>query len=114
MAATVVTRAPHSSAENKPLLAEQIAADPVLIHPIDLIALASDASFYRLIPKAVVLAKRRNGNRQSLPVQPARRHPHDLSCCGLQPLKTVDFLWLAGRSRTPLEGRQRRDRRQAD
>jgi hypothetical protein len=57
MAATVLTRALHSSAENKPLLAEQIAADRVLIRLINLIALASDTSFYRLIPKAVVFAK---------------------------------------------------------
>ena len=57
MAATVLTRAPHSSAEIKSLLAEQIAADRVLIRPIDLIAFASDVSFYRLIPKAVGLAK---------------------------------------------------------
>ena len=34
-----------------------IAADRVLIRPIDLIAYASDASFYRLIPKAVVQAR---------------------------------------------------------
>ena len=39
------------------ILAEQIAADRVPIQSIDLIAFASDASFYRLIPKAVVLAK---------------------------------------------------------
>jgi D-lactate dehydrogenase len=57
MAVTVLTRASHASAEIKSLLAEQIAADRVLIYPIDLIALASDASFYRIIPKAVVFAK---------------------------------------------------------
>ena len=51
MAATVVTSAPHSSAEIKSLLAGQIDADRILIRPIDLIAFASDASFYRLIPK---------------------------------------------------------------
>ena len=34
-----------------------IALDRVLIRPIDLIAYASDASFYRLIPKAVVQAQ---------------------------------------------------------
>jgi hypothetical protein len=45
MAPTVLTRAPHSSAEIKSLLAEQIAADRVLIRSIDLIAFASDASF---------------------------------------------------------------------
>jgi D-lactate dehydrogenase len=55
--ATVLTSAPHSSAGLKSLLAEQVAADRILVRPIDLIAFASDASFYRLIPKAVVLAK---------------------------------------------------------
>jgi D-lactate dehydrogenase len=55
--ATALASAPHSSAEIKTLLAEQISADRILIRPIDLIAFASDASFYRLIPKAVVLAK---------------------------------------------------------
>ncbi len=34
-----------------------IAGDRILIRPIDLIACAADASFYRLIPKAVVRAK---------------------------------------------------------
>ena len=34
-----------------------IAANRILIRPIDLIAFASDASFYRLIPKAVVQAQ---------------------------------------------------------
>jgi D-lactate dehydrogenase len=46
-----------SSEEIKSSLASSIAADRVLIRPIDLIAYASDASFYRLIPKAVVLAQ---------------------------------------------------------
>ena len=55
--ASVLTSAPHSSAEIKSLLAEQLDASRILIRPIDLIAFASDASFYRLIPKAVVLAK---------------------------------------------------------
>src|SRR5271166_472825 len=43
--------------EIKASLAATIAAERVLIRPIDLIAYASDASFYRLIPKAVVLAQ---------------------------------------------------------
>src|SRR5215472_1192529 len=55
--AAVLTPAPHSSAEIKSLLAEQIDTSRILTRPIDLIAFASDASFYRLIPKAVVLAK---------------------------------------------------------
>jgi len=41
----------------KSLLAGTIAADRILIRPIDLIAYASDASFYRLIPRAVVQAQ---------------------------------------------------------
>jgi len=57
MAATVLTSAPLSSAAIKSSLAPQIDADRILVRPIDLIAFASDASFYRLIPKAVVLAK---------------------------------------------------------
>ena len=46
-----------SPQEIKSLLAGTIAAERVLIRPIDLIAYASDASFYRLIPKAVVQAQ---------------------------------------------------------
>jgi D-lactate dehydrogenase len=57
MAATVLTSAPASSTTIKSSLAAQIDAECILIRPIDLIAFASDASFYRLIPKAVVLAK---------------------------------------------------------
>jgi D-lactate dehydrogenase len=54
MAATVLTSVPVSSASIKTSLADHIDADGILIRPIDLIAYASDASFYRLIPKAVV------------------------------------------------------------
>src|SRR5271169_4013518 len=57
MAATVLNAAPASSATIKASLSGQIDADRILIRPIDLIAFSSDASFYRLIPKAVVLAK---------------------------------------------------------
>ena len=57
MAATVLTSAPASSAEIKSSLAAQIDSGRILIRPIDLIAYASDASFYRLIPKAVVQTK---------------------------------------------------------
>src|SRR5271165_5102963 len=57
MAATALTSAPLSSAGIKSSLAPQIDPDRILVRPIDLIAFASDASFYRLIPKAVVLAK---------------------------------------------------------
>ena len=55
--ATVLTPAPATSASIKSSLSAQIPANRILIRPIDLIAFASDASFYRLIPKAVVLAK---------------------------------------------------------
>src|SRR5271166_5832428 len=57
MAATALTSAPLSSAGIKSSLAPQIDPARILVRPIDLIAFASDASFYRLIPKAVVLAK---------------------------------------------------------
>ncbi len=56
--ATTVLAAPQVSPEEiKSSLDGIIAADRVLIRPIDLIAYASDASFYRLIPKAVVQAR---------------------------------------------------------
>jgi D-lactate dehydrogenase len=57
MAASVLAPAQLSSEEIKSSLAGMIAADRILIRPIDLIACASDASFYRLIPKAVVQAQ---------------------------------------------------------
>ena len=57
MAATVLTSAQASSSQIKSSLSAQIDAERILIRPMDLIAFASDASFYRLIPKAVVLAK---------------------------------------------------------
>ena len=54
--ATILASAPQSSTSIKSALSSHIAADRILIRPIDLIAFASDASFYRLVPKAVVLA----------------------------------------------------------
>ena len=45
------------SAEFKQELGRITHASRVLTRPIDLIAFASDASFYRLVPKAVVLAQ---------------------------------------------------------
>jgi D-lactate dehydrogenase len=57
MAATVLTSAPVSSPDIKSSLAALIDSERILIRPIDLIAYASDASFYRLIPKAVVQTK---------------------------------------------------------
>jgi D-lactate dehydrogenase len=57
MAASTLAPARLSSEEIKSSLAGIIAGDRILIRPIDLIACASDASFYRLIPKAVVQAQ---------------------------------------------------------
>ncbi len=57
MAVSVLARAQLSSEEIKSSLAGIIAGDRILIRPIDLIACASDASFYRLIPKAVIQAQ---------------------------------------------------------
>ena len=57
MAATVLTSGVETSSQIKAALSAQLDADRILIRPIDLIAFASDASFYRLIPRAVVLAK---------------------------------------------------------
>src|SRR5271165_5982812 len=57
MATTVPAATQISPEEIKSSLAGTIPADRVLIRPIDLIAYASDASFYRLIPKAVVQAQ---------------------------------------------------------
>src|SRR5271165_1734503 len=57
MATTVLAPTQLSSEGIKASLAGTIAAERVLIRPIDLIAYAADASFYRLIPKAVVQAQ---------------------------------------------------------
>ncbi len=51
MAATVLTSGPQTSSQIKAALSAQLDADRILIRPIDLIAFASDASFYRLIPR---------------------------------------------------------------
>ncbi|MDR3764282.1 MAG: FAD-binding and (Fe-S)-binding domain-containing protein [Acidobacteriota bacterium] len=56
MATTAPVRSPYSSEQLAALLSSIVDARRVLVRPIDLIAYASDASFYRLIPKAVVLA----------------------------------------------------------
>lgn len=55
--ADVISRANAAPANLKDLLGRIIEPSRVLTRPIDLIAYASDASFYRLIPRAVVLAK---------------------------------------------------------
>ncbi len=57
MSASVLTSAVETSSQIKAALSAQLDADRILIRPIDLIAFASDASFYRLIPRAVVLTK---------------------------------------------------------
>jgi len=57
MTTAVLSPTQLSPEEIKSSLAGAIAADRVLIRPIDIIAYASDASFYRLIPKAVVQAQ---------------------------------------------------------
>ena len=54
MAVAVIAPLQITSEEIKAELSPSIEAGRVLIRPIDLIAYASDASFYRLIPKAVV------------------------------------------------------------
>ncbi len=54
MAQAAAANAPLSTEALKQALAKIADADRVLTRPIDLIAYASDASFYRLIPKAVV------------------------------------------------------------
>ncbi len=57
MTTTVLSPTQISPEQIKSSLAGTIAANRILIRPIDLIAFASDASFYRLIPKAVVQAQ---------------------------------------------------------
>src|SRR5271157_3259235 len=57
MAVAEVAPVQISSEEIKVRLAASIDSPRILIRPIDLIAYASDASFYRLIPKAVVLTQ---------------------------------------------------------
>ncbi len=59
MVATLTAPPPAtlSSEEIQSSLASLIDRERLLIRPIDLIAYASDASFYRLIPKAVVQSK---------------------------------------------------------
>ena len=54
MVATSVARSPLTPAQIKSLLSGTIEEQRLLVRPIDLIAYASDASFYRLILRAVV------------------------------------------------------------
>ena len=62
-----------SSEEIKSELAAAVDASRILVRPIDLIAYASDASFYRLIPKAVVQARRVDEDPRAVCVQPRTR-----------------------------------------
>ncbi len=54
MAATVVAPSVMTPHQIQSALNGAVPSDRVLIRPIDLIAWASDASFYRIIPKAVI------------------------------------------------------------
>jgi len=54
MATTVVASPAMTSQEIQSALNGVVASDRILIRPIELIAWASDASFYRMIPKAVI------------------------------------------------------------
>lgn len=56
MAVTAVARPTYSPEQLASRLSEIIDRRRILVRPIDLIAYASDASFYRLIPQAVVQA----------------------------------------------------------
>ena len=56
MALTAVASPAYSPEQLRSLLAQVVDERRILVRPIDLIAYASDASFYRLIPKAVVQA----------------------------------------------------------
>lgn len=60
MSATLVAPAEDSTLSSQDIrvaLGGLISSARILVRPIDLVAFASDASFYRLIPKAVVLAQ---------------------------------------------------------
>jgi D-lactate dehydrogenase len=58
MATTLTAPAELNSQEIQSALSGLVPSDRVLVRPIELIAWASDASFYRMIPKAVVQTKR--------------------------------------------------------
>jgi D-lactate dehydrogenase len=64
-----------TSASLRDSLAAIVGPDRVLDRPVDLIAFASDASFYRLIPKAVVLAASTDEVRALFKLSHARRIP---------------------------------------
>jgi len=56
MAVTALARPTYSPQQLSSMLSQILDPKRILMRPIDLIAYASDASFYRLIPKAVVQA----------------------------------------------------------
>src|ERR1035441_4999887 len=56
MAVATLARPAYSPEQLRSLLGQIVDERRVLVRPIDVIAYASDASFYRLIPKAVVQA----------------------------------------------------------
>ncbi len=65
-----VAKMTHSPEQLTSMLSQVVDERRVLARPIDLIAYASDASFYRLIPKAVVQAASEEEVGAALPVQP--------------------------------------------
>src|SRR5208283_201063 len=56
MAVAAAAQSAYSSEQLASMLSQILDERRILVRPIDLIAHASDASFYRLIPKAVVQA----------------------------------------------------------
>src|ERR1035438_8043462 len=56
MAVATLARLVYSGQQLRSMLGQIVDERRVLVRPIDVIAYASDASFYRLIPKAVVQA----------------------------------------------------------
>ena len=102
MAASLLAPPRLSSEEIKSALAGMIAEERILIRPIDLIACASDASFYRLIPKAVVRAQGIDEIRGIICLQPTDAAANDLSSRRHQPVGSVDLGWIAGGRGAPL------------
>ena len=63
----------------------------VLTRMIDRIAFASDASLYRLIPRAVVQPMNSEEVRKTLPVQPRAKDPVDVSRRWNESLRAGDY-----------------------
>lgn len=82
MVATVVAPVQITSEEIKTSLARFIDSSRILIRPIDLVANASDASFYRLIPKAVVQARGLDEVRALFTFSQQRRIPMTFRAAG--------------------------------